>query len=249
VGGHDRHLEWDGSWNARDLGGLPTSDGRRTRRGALVRADHMVHLTAPGWSALQEHGIRTLVDLRTRDEGRQPRQDPPGGVTVVRTGLEDGLDQDEVFRGWVANGLFSTPLYYAPFLRRWPDRCAAAVAAIARAPAGGVLVHCSKGCDRTGLVVMLVLVLCGVPDEAIVGDYAMTLERQRGPRATALGLPDDAQEIRDALATQGCPDVQEAMRWALRDSDVLGDLRRGGLRRTDEDALRVRLLTDPRAVR
>lgn len=48
---------------------------------------------------------------------------------------------------------------------------------------------------------MLVLVLCGVPDEAIVADYAMTVERLRGPRATALGLPDDAQEIHEALAT------------------------------------------------
>ncbi|KAK5943639.1 hypothetical protein PMZ80_004647 [Knufia obscura] len=34
-----------------------------------------------------------------------------------------------------------------------------------------VLVHCTQGKDRTGLIVMLVLLLCGVSTEAITDDY------------------------------------------------------------------------------
>ena len=46
------HLDWDGCGNVRDLGGLPAADGRRTQRGALVRADALDRLTAragPRW--------------------------------------------------------------------------------------------------------------------------------------------------------------------------------------------------------
>jgi protein tyrosine/serine phosphatase len=66
----DRHLNWEGCFNARDLGGLRTTDGCVTRWGAVVRSDSLDHLSAAGWSALQAHGIRTIVDLRND-------QDPP----------------------------------------------------------------------------------------------------------------------------------------------------------------------------
>ena len=35
----ERYLGWDACYNARDVGGYPTEDGRRTRRGVLVRSD------------------------------------------------------------------------------------------------------------------------------------------------------------------------------------------------------------------
>jgi len=34
-------LVWEGCLNVRDLGGLPTEDGRRTKSGAVVRADNI----------------------------------------------------------------------------------------------------------------------------------------------------------------------------------------------------------------
>lgn len=56
-----RILNWEGCNNVRDLGGLPTRSGLRTRWGALVRSAHPAKLTAAGWGALYAHGIhRTL---------------------------------------------------------------------------------------------------------------------------------------------------------------------------------------------
>jgi hypothetical protein len=55
------HLDWDGCFNVRDLGGLPTVDGRVTRTGAVVRADALDGLSAAGWTALLDHGVRTVV--------------------------------------------------------------------------------------------------------------------------------------------------------------------------------------------
>ncbi|MGH3901499.1 MAG: tyrosine-protein phosphatase [Pseudonocardiaceae bacterium] len=110
----DRCLTWDGCFNVRDLGGLPTTDGRGTRWGAVVRSEAPDLLTADGWSALQEHGIRTIVDLRNADE-LKPDAERPAGLNIVRRPLEAAEDA-EFWDRWAHSGQFGTPLYYRPFL-------------------------------------------------------------------------------------------------------------------------------------
>src|SRR4051794_10971619 len=55
-------LDWPGTRNTRDLGGLPTAAGGRTRPGALVRSASLQSLTTEGWDTLVAHGVRTVVD-------------------------------------------------------------------------------------------------------------------------------------------------------------------------------------------
>src|SRR5262245_2502663 len=57
-------LTWPDLQNARDLGGLPTVDGRTTRTEALVRSDTLRRLRPEGWQDLIGYGIRTIIDLR-----------------------------------------------------------------------------------------------------------------------------------------------------------------------------------------
>lgn len=83
----DRHLSWDGCFNARDLGGLPAGSGA-TRWGAVVRADALDGLTSAGWAALAAHGVRTIIDLRNDDERARP-----GGVVVHCVGGRDRTGQ------------------------------------------------------------------------------------------------------------------------------------------------------------
>lgn len=58
-----------------------------------------------------------------------------------------------------------------------------------------VLVHCTQGKDRTGLVVLLVCLLCGVGTEAVDADYMLSgeelaPEREERVREIAkIGLP------------------------------------------------------------
>lgn len=58
-----------------------------------------------------------------------------------------------------------------------------------------VLVHCTQGKDRTGLVVLLVSLLCGASEEAVARDYARSgveLEPEREERVreiAKIGLP------------------------------------------------------------
>src|SRR5262249_7934313 len=85
----DRHLEWDGCFNVRGLGGLRTADGRAIRRGALVRSDRVTALTAAGWSALVAHGVRTVVDIRDPSEYQPDVAPRPPEVATVAVPLED----------------------------------------------------------------------------------------------------------------------------------------------------------------
>ena len=181
----NRHLDWDGARNVRDLGGLPTADGGRIRPGALVRADSLQRLTARGWAALEAHGVRTVIDLRNDDEVGEDDAPRPPGITTVRFPL-DGQEDTEFWADWVHRPEFGTPHYYGPWLERFPARATHVLTAIARAEPGGVVVHCVGGKDRTGLVTMLVLALAGVPAELAAEDYALSGERiPNGPELDA----------------------------------------------------------------
>jgi protein tyrosine/serine phosphatase len=174
----ERHLDWDGAFNARDLGGLRGALGT-TRRGALVRSDNLDELSAAGWDAVYAHGIRTVVDLRDPSEHRahDVLDERPG---TVSTPVFD-FDDREFWDRWDWHQRDAVPFvpgaFYRGALERWPQRFADAVAAIADAPAGGVLIHCHIGRDRTGLVAALAMALAGIPLDEIAADYALSDHR------------------------------------------------------------------------
>jgi protein-tyrosine phosphatase len=234
-----RDLAWDGCFNVRDLGGLATSDGHRIRWGALARSDGINRLTADGWAALYGHGVRTVVDLRNDEEIEPDTAARPPGLVTVRVPLDDSADTAFWEYCW-ANELDGSPLYYGPFLDQKPERCAAAVAAVADAGPGGVLVHCVGGRDRTGLVTMLLLALVGVSAEEIAADYVLSTERLRGLYA-AWGVEDQGVRIRQVLDRRGTT-AREVLLATLAELDVAAYLRSAGVRDDELASVRARLV-------
>ncbi len=236
-----RHLDWEGCFNVRDVGGLPTADGRETRFGRVVRADALDGLTAAGWAALSAHGVRTVIDLRNDDELGADAGLRPASVRTVRLPL-DGSEDREFWSIWESGPRFGTPLYYRPHLERLPERSAAVLSAIARAEPGGVVFHCSGGRDRAGQVTMLVLALIGVAPEDIAADYAISAERLPA-RYAARSKPDQEPLIEAFLADRGTT-AAELIMTTLHGLDVEALLLDAGLASEDVSALRCRLL-DP----
>ncbi|MBJ7329793.1 MAG: tyrosine-protein phosphatase [Solirubrobacteraceae bacterium] len=220
-----RRLDWDGCLCARDLGGLETADGRVTRPGALVRSDDLGRLTPAGWAALRDHGITSAIDLRNDDE-----REGPHPIPTVHLPL-DAIEDREFWDVWQAGPQFATPLYYRPHLERFPDRSAAVLTAIADAPPGGVVVHCTAGRDRTGLASLLVLALLGVPGDVIAADHELSAGHARDDEIVDAFLADRG-ETRGALVRELVDTVDVADTLRLPDTTV--------------GALRVRLLS-PRA--
>jgi protein tyrosine/serine phosphatase len=230
----ERHLTWDGCVNVRDLGGHETPYGE-TRRGAIVRADTIRRLTDAGWEGLVRHGVSTIVDLRMDEE---LEADPPAElpVDVVHVNVLAGAPPDygkllDALVGTVETPAEKTQVVYLDFLERFGPNFATAIRAVADAPAGGVVVHCHGGKDRTGLVVAFLLALAGVSREEIADDYAISernlaerharweaeaedeVERERRrqinrtPRAAMLGVLDELEAryggVREFLLAQG----------------------------------------------
>jgi protein-tyrosine phosphatase len=175
-----RDLVWDGLLNVRDLGGHPTEDGGETRFDEIVRADTVRRLSDEGWRALLEYGIRTIVDLRTDGE---LQADPPAELPVTAVHVPFLEEDEEAFReieeaaAAAPDPPASTRAVYLIFLERFRSNVAAAITAIAEAPAGGVVVHCMGGKDRTGLATALLLRMSGVGIDDIAADYALSEER------------------------------------------------------------------------
>ena len=170
--------------NVRELGGLPTADGGETHFGSVVRADCVRQLSEDGWRALVGHGIRTVIDLRGDHEREE---DPPAElpVEVVHVPFmeaseaewEEIAEEIEAAAAAAPDVATSPREVYLIFLERFRDNVAAAVRAVARAPEGGVVIHCVGGKDRTGLLAAFLLHLAGVDDETIAADYALSEER------------------------------------------------------------------------
>jgi len=157
-------LAWPDLRNARDLGGVRTVYGGLIRERALIRTDSHGRLDAAGLTAIRSYGVSRVVDLRWRWEASK---DP------------SPLAGDEVYRLVPAcfdvTGDEEIPTdSYRLMVDASRDRMAAAFTAIAEAPAGGVVVHCHGGRDRTGVVVALALHVAGASVEAIAADYALT---------------------------------------------------------------------------
>jgi protein-tyrosine phosphatase len=181
-----RRLTWDACRNVRDLGGLPIPDGGTIAWGALVRADNLCRLTATGRTSLLQHGVRTVIDIRFPDEvvaephPFQTASACSGAVTYLHIPVNSGRDP--------AQDVDASAAFAATRTRDEANRLevdlnpvgfARIVAAFARAPAGGVAIHCHAGKDRTGIAVAVLLALAGVPDQAIAADYALSTGSRR----------------------------------------------------------------------
>jgi protein tyrosine/serine phosphatase len=242
-------LAWEGCLNVRDLGGLPTEDGRRTRLGGVVRADNIRQLTDDGWHALAEHGVERIVDLRFPEElaEDQPRD---VDIDVVHVSVLGDVRDPDYVKKLDAHLMEADDVAdhyawsYVDFLERYRDRFGRAFAAVADAQ-GTVVVHCMGGKDRTGIVSALLLRLAGVPHDTIGEDYAVTAANLEPSTSRWLQTIADATErtkwekLSDTPAGAMIRVVQEVER---RYGDVASYLRAAGLSDEQVGRLRERLV-------
>ncbi len=253
----NRFISWEGCYNTRDLGGLPTTSGTWTRSRRLIRSADPRFITAAGWAAARAAGLRAVIDLRNPDEvtpgsvpsatsaagmfavpATRPVAPRPAGLTTVTVPLDDVGDL-AFWRHLNEAGLNGTPLYYQPFLAAKPERIAAVLTAIARFSGGGVLFHCTAGRDRTGLISLLLLSLAGVGPDAVADDYELTFGQVTRLYA-ALGLDQPEPDIRALLRARGTT-VRHTITGLLAGLDVAAYLAEAGVSAADITALRTRL--------
>ena len=247
-----RTLTWDGCVNVRDLGGIPTEDGRSTRTGAVIRSDNIRGLSDDGWRSLVEHGVVRIVDLRWPEErAEDPPRDVEPDVEVVHVSVlgPSVAEQREYLRELDANLEAADDVAdhyawsYVDFLERNRARFGEALAAVADAD-GPVVIHCMGGKDRTGLMAALLLRLAGVSVDAIGADYALSGPNLSGTRDAWLAEAPTEAERRRRQKLSTTPAV--AMARVIADIEerygsVAGYMTAAGVRPEQVDRLRSRL--------
>ncbi len=193
-----RHLHLDGCFNFRDLGGYAGEWGRTVRWRRLFRADGPHDLTPQDGDALNELGLRSVIDLRAPSERHASYVDSITGArchALPMVDLVPGLDE---LAEWSNPAFVATR--YRDMFESGTEAIIEVVAILTDPNAAPAVVHCSAGKDRTGIVSALLLGLLGVEDDTIVADYALSARPMRRFSAWLLAqYPDDRERLRRAV--------------------------------------------------
>lgn len=164
--------------NFRDVGGLPTVDGRKVRTGRLFRSDGLHVLDDVEQCELtHRYGLETVIDLRSTLEHERFGALVPvaGGPRLVWLPILDG----SALKGPTPETRFDLGHMYDRITTGAGSRIGEVLTVLSRPDTLPAVVYCTGGKDRTGVVVAVVLGLLGVPDDEIVADYARSSGRLR----------------------------------------------------------------------
>lgn len=166
--------------NCRDLGGLPTTDGRRIAPGRLIRSSALNRLTEQDADALlEQHGLARVLDLRTPHEVNA-KPDLlgwlPSVVYVFRPVLVGGKRLSVELAEPDADPFALIEAAYRASVKdpHGQQTYARFLDGLLRHPTGATLWHCTQGKDRAGLAAVLVEYALGVAMDDIRADYLAT---------------------------------------------------------------------------
>jgi protein-tyrosine phosphatase len=173
-----RILELEGVVNARDLGGLETTDGLRIAERRLFRSGSLHEMTEADRAMLESLGVGTVIDLRSSwERDRNPYRWPE--VRLVPAPLVGDERVASIYMRFDAGSLREEDLLDWWGLTRVPDALETHAASIRTIfvtllelrPNEAALLHCSAGKDRAGLAAAVLLRALGVGMSEILNDF------------------------------------------------------------------------------
>ncbi len=180
FGTRNRPFPVEGTYNFRGMTGYPAADGR-VRNAKLFRSDALHRLNDVGRNQLSDLGIGLIIDLRDRTELEKSPSRLEGLPVDVRH--NPIFEEGNVPGGKEIAGLLDI---YLLMVRNHASQLTQAVRLIADSGTTPVLVHCTAGKDRTGLVIALALLAAGVDREQVILDYTASEENLRGEWSEAM---------------------------------------------------------------
>lgn len=182
----------DGVPNARDLGGMPTTDGRKVKHGRLFRSALLSNASDQDIAFLHDQlKIDYVIDLRTTYEVNKTPDRPIPDAEYINMPISDrnnnmwidmaklpGTEPErlrtfarsdksktltrQMYTGFVTDEFCQ--LQYAAFIENLLNQNSQK----------NILWHCSQGKDRTGLIAAFVLFALGCSRQTVVEDFALT---------------------------------------------------------------------------
>ncbi|MBQ0025531.1 MAG: tyrosine-protein phosphatase [Bacteroidales bacterium] len=182
--------------NARELGGYVLPNGKKIKKGLLLRGGSLAAVSAEDAKALSErYRLARIFDFRTDMEVRHsPDAQLPGVGNIWLPAIDPESEKlgaaslpEEAYRDLVnylvekENAFNPTVqeiarhIYSEMVLNEYTQlQYAAFLQMISATPTGAVYWHCSQGKDRTGLGAAFLLAALGADRDLIMADYAIS---------------------------------------------------------------------------
>ncbi len=178
----DQLIPLSGSNNFRDIGGIPTRDGRFVRWGQIYRSDRLSALTKNDLKYLESLGLQTVYDFRSESEVEEDPNILPNieGLEYINEPIYFDVEdtthiKERILSGEISeieasdilvqgNRLFATDMSqrFKPFIDCLLEG------------KGPIVYHCTSGKDRTGFATLLLLSAINVGRDTIIEDYLLS---------------------------------------------------------------------------
>lgn len=183
-------LPLEHAYNVRELGGYTINNKESVKWHRFLRGDDLSALSEQDILYLKEYGVVFDLDLRSFSEccENPDRLLQVPGIQYVNIPFMTSKIDDVTKLEKVAEN-FNLSDFYISLLK---DKHIVykVMKAIAEAPKGCILFHCTAGKDRTGILSMLLLGLAGVCKEDILTNYQMSyINLQKKIKMLNKGIP------------------------------------------------------------
>jgi len=172
-----RQIVIDCAPNFRDIGGLPAADGLHVAHGRVFRSEAVLEPQALDAGRLSSHGVRLVCDLRGKGELiSAPNAFWQGqGAELLELDIAADIRGNAHWEAMQADpGERGAIQLMRLTYRALPAAAAGHLAKIFTRVAGRhlpLVIHCTAGKDRTGVVIALLLAALGTPRAEILTDY------------------------------------------------------------------------------
>lgn len=217
-------IRFDKIPNARDLGGIRTTDGHTVRSGLLLRTAFLVNASSEDLRRLsEEFHVAKVIDLRSKYEvGKMPDAEVAGAqhahVEIVTLnghlfkGMHAFAESSSSFEEGMARFIMTPAAkmicdgFYISFVE--DPECQDSLHEFfseVLSTDGPVLWHCTQGKDRTGLCAALLLYALGVSREEVMKDFLITNE----------SYARDIEEVNGYVRNLGGGEEETTCVWTL----------------------------------
>jgi len=172
-----RIMKLEGGVNFRDIGGYRTEDGYRVRWGKVYRSGLLSRLTPHDLDVIARLNIRLICDLRGPQEVRSapealfdlqrehiPIEAPDGTMDRLYALFFDRQRLTKILvQAYTETMIKENPHVFGVIFRHLadPDHLP-------------ILIRCTAGKDRTGIVIAILLLALGVPEDTVLADYSLS---------------------------------------------------------------------------
>lgn len=210
--------------NARELGGYISEDGRKVKRGVLLRTGALSGMTEADRTCLMEqYHLTDVIDFRTSYEctaAPDPLMDPvayhpirildeqgsqTAGMAAAATG--EGFPLEKLVE-YIKSGKVHPEDMYVDIVQSAVSKegYRKFFECLLEHKEGALLWHCSAGKDRTGLGAAFLLTILGVNRQTVLEDYSLTnvyfqdILKKMEIQLADFGLTEAEMEVMRAVA-------------------------------------------------